>query len=105
MKTKTPELVPDVYQKKDEIYVAIRLPKQPCTSITVKRSKTGGVFHPRWSAKAKATVSWSGGNGQQTPEDAELMARAIRWAASIARNLNVRNPSNLTKQDLLMVHY
>ena len=58
----------------------------------------------KWSAKLKAEVSWSKGSGV-TQESAQEIARAIRWAAEIAKNLNTRNPDKLTNQDITSVNY
>lgn len=102
-KTKQIELVPDVIRSSDAIHVVIRL--TGCANVSVKRYKGGNLLKPRWVAGRKAVVSWSGGGGNETPETAELMARALRWASSIARNLNVRNPDKLAKDDITLVHY
>lgn len=102
MKTKT--VSPELFRKEDEIYAQVRL--NSGNHITVRRStdqqydSTTGR-KPKFVARIKAVISWSGGNGAQTPAQTVEMANWLRWAASVAHNLNVRNPRSLSDKDIL----
>ena len=103
-KSNKPQVVPELFRKSDEIYAAVRLSNSHV--VTICRRKAGAWDKPRWSAAQKAKTSWSGGNGSQTPEETEEMAVWLKWASSVARNMNVRNPDKVTCKDILWtLHY
>lgn len=92
---------PSIFRNHDEIYVL--LPTTGHGQITVRRPKNDSV-KPVWTAQRKAVISWSGGNGSQTIEEAQQFGRCLVWATQIARALNARNPSKLTDDDILHFH-
>ena len=71
--------------------------------ITVHRDKGGPEWSKpksRWVPGKKAVISWSGGNGNQTIEEAEQFGNFLLWATRVADKFN-RNPDKRTDEDIL----
>jgi len=72
--------------------------------ITVHRDKGGPEWSKpksRWVNAKKAVISWSGGNGSQTSEEAQQFGEFMLWAVRVAQNLNMPNPDKLSDDDIL----
>jgi len=72
--------------------------------ITVHRDKGGPEWSKpksRWVNAKKAVISWSGGNGNQTSEEAQQFGEFMLWAVRVARKFNVLNPDKLSDDDIL----
>jgi len=81
------------------IYVALALSNGH--HVIIKRAKASAwSTHPKWSAQYQAEISWSGGNGSESIPQTGEMIEHLRWAVSIARNLNVLNPDKSTDEEL-----
>lgn len=95
LKTRPPEVI------RGNSGIRVNIPTSGLGIITVTRDKGGALLKPRWVAKLKAVISWSGGNGSQTPEEAQQFGEFMLWAVRVARKLNLPNPERWTDKDLI----
>lgn len=106
MKTSKQAPKPQVIRSMNGIFVELCTRSGASICICRRRyQKYGGSLGtPKWSAKRKAAISWSGhSSDHKTAEQISTaleMARFMNWAAQIAEKLNVRNPDKLTNSQL-----
>ena len=95
LKTRPPEVI------RGNSGMRVNIPTSGLGIITVTRDKGGPWLKPRWVAAKKAVISWSGGNGSQTPEEAQQFGEFMLWAVRVARKLNMPHPDRWTDRDLI----
>lgn len=95
LKTRPPEVI------RASGGIRVNIPTSGLGIITVTRDKGGPWTKPRWVSAKKAVISWSGGNGSQTPEEAQQFGEFMLWAVRVARKLNMPHPDRWTDRDLI----
>ena len=100
MNVKNEAGIPELFRLDDSLYAIVRF--QCGHRITVQRFMVGWPSNSRWSEEQLAKISWSGGNGHQTAEEADEVARWLQWASRVAARMNRPDPDAVPTGDMLL---